>query len=218
MTTFKDINLQVGARLQMTLGHGAQQRISYTELIGYADGEYLIVKTPVENGLTVQMRVEERVILRIFSGMNVFTFTCSVKTIFRSPHFYMHLSFPTDIKAKALRSAIRAKVDDLPVQINGVSGAGVITDISVTGAGIIADSALGERDEKISISFMFPIKPTNQSAKIETSATICSIHQLPDKKKDALPKFSHGVLFHEIDPTSQAMLLNLVYESLHWLS
>ena len=216
MTTFKDINLQVGARLQMALRHGSQQLVYYTELIGYADGEYLIVKTPVENGLTVQMQVEELVVLRIFSGMNVFTFNCNVKTIFRSPHFYIHLSFPTDIKAKALRSAIRAKVD-LPVQINGISRAGVITDISVTGAGIIADSALGVCDEKISISFMFPIQPTNQSAQIETGATICSIQQLPDKKKIALPKFSHGVLFDEIDPTSQSMLLNLVYESMNRL-
>lgn len=214
MATFKDINLQVGTRVQMSLRQGAQQLVYYTELIGYLEGEYLIVKTPVENGLTVRMQVDEQVILRIFSGLNVFTFNCNVKTIFRSPHFYVHLSFPNDIKIKALRSAIRARVD-LPVQINGVSRAGVITDISVTGAAIVADSELGVCDEKIAISFTFPIQPTNQSAQIETSATICSIQLLPDKKKIAVPRFSHGISFHEIDSTSQAMLLNLVYESLH---
>jgi hypothetical protein len=217
MATFKDINLQVGARLQMALQHGTKQQIYYTELIGYVDGEYLIVKTPFENGLSVPMQVDKQVVLRILSGVDVFTLACEIKNIFRAPHYYMHLSFPTDIKATALRSAVRAKVR-LPVQVNGIAGAGIITDISVTGAGIIADRVLGELNEEALISFKFPIKPTNQGAKIETGATICSIQQLPSKKKDAPPKFSHGVLFHEIDPTSQAMLLNLVYESLYRLN
>lgn len=216
MTTFKDINLQVGVRLQMVLHHGAKQPIFYTELIGYVDGEYLIVKTPFENGLSVQMQVDEPVTLRILSGVDVFTLTCKVKTIFRGPHFYMHLSFPTDIKAIALRGAIRAKVN-LPVQINGIAGAGIISDISFTGAAIIADRALGEPNQEAFISFEFPIKPSNQNAHIETSATIRSIQQLPSKKNDASPRFAHGISFHELELTSQVMLLNLVYESMNKL-
>lgn len=216
MTTFKDINLQVGVRLQMVLHHGAKQPIFYTELIGYVDGEYLIVKTPFENGLSVQMRVDEPITLRILSGVDVFTLTCKVKTIFRGPHFYMHLSFPTDIKAIALRGAIRAKVN-LPVQVNGIAGAGIISDISFTGAAIIADRALGEPNQEALISFEFPIKPSNQNAHIETSATIRSIQQLPSKKNNASPRFSHGISFHELELTNQVMLLNFVYESMNRL-
>lgn len=216
MTTFKDMNLQVGARLQMALDRGSKKPIFYTELIGYVDGEYLIVKTPFENGLSVQMRTDETVTLRILSGVDVFTLTCKVKTIFRGPYYYMHLSFPTDIKAVALRGAVRAKVN-LPVQVNGIAGAGVICDISVTGAAIIADKALGELNEEALISFDFPIKPSNQNAHIETSVTIRSIQQLPSKKNDAPPRFSHGISFYELDLTSQVMLLNLVYESMNRL-
>jgi len=216
MTTFKDMNLQVGVRLQMALDHGNKKPIFYTELIGYVDGEYLIVKTPFENGLSVQMQVDETVTLRILSGVDVFTLTCKVKTIFRGPHYYMHLSFPTDIKTIALRGAVRAKVN-LPVKVNGVDGAGVISDISVTGAAIIADKALGEVNKEALISFDFPIKPSNQSAHIETSVTIRSIQQLPSKKNDVPPRFSHGISFHELDLTSQVMLLNLVYESMNRL-
>ncbi|MCK9398242.1 MAG: flagellar brake protein [Methylobacter sp.] len=216
MTAFKDINLQVGARLQMTLQNTPKQAIYYTELIGYVDGEYLIVKTPIENGLSVQMQVEDQITLRILSGVDVVTLTCRVKTIFRGPHHYMHLSFPTDIQAIALRGAIRAKVK-IPVQVNGVAGAGFITDISVTGAGIVADKTLGEPNEDALISFDFPIKPTNQNAHIDTGVTIRSIQQLPCKNKDAPPRFAHGISFHDIDPTSQVMLLNLVYESMNRL-
>jgi len=216
MATFKDMNLQVGARLQMALDRGSKKPIFYTELIGYIDGEYLIVKTPFEKGLSVQMRTDETVTLRILSGVDVFTLTSKVKTIFRGPYYYMHLSFPTDIKTVALRGAVRAKVN-LPVQVNGVAGAGVICDISVTGAAIIADKALGKLNEDALISFDFPVKPGNQSAHIDTSVTIRSIQQLPAKKSDAPPRFSHGISFHELDLTSQVMLLNLVYESMNRL-
>jgi hypothetical protein len=214
MTTFKEINLQVGARLQMGLQHGTKQLIYYTELIGYVDGDYLIIKTPFENGLSVQIQVGEQVTLRIMAGVDVFTLTCRIKTIFRAPHYYMHLSFPTDIKSIALRGAVRAKVN-LPVQVNGVALAGVIIDISVTGAGILADRALGELNEKALISFEFPVKPTNQTAHIDTSVTIRSVQQVPSKNKDTPPKVSHGVSFHELDLTTQVMLSNLVYESMN---
>jgi hypothetical protein len=214
MAAFKDMNLQVGARLQMALGHGP---VYYTEFIGYVDGEYLIIKMPFENGLSIQIQVGEPLTLRILSGVDVFTFTCHVKTIFRAPHHYMHLSFPTDIQSIALRGAVRAKVN-LPVQVNGMAQAGVIADISVTGAAIIANSELGKLNDEALISFEFPIRPTNQSAHIDTSVTIRSVQQLPSKKKDAPPKFSHGVLFHELELTKQVMLLNLVYESMNRLN
>ena len=214
MATFKEINLQVGARLQMALQHGPQQQIYYTELIGYSEGEYLIVKIPFENGLSVQIQPDCPITLRILSGTDVFTLSCKVQTIFRAPFYYMHLSYPKDIASIALRGAIRATVN-LPVQVNGIAGAGIITDISVTGAAIIADTALGKLNEEALISFEFPIKQTNRSAHIDTSATIRSVQPVPSKKEGAPPKISHGVSFHEIDPTSQVMLLNLVYESMN---
>ncbi len=215
MTSFKDINLQVGSRVQMTLQQqgSAKPQIFYTEFIGCVYGEFLIIKVPFENGLSVQMQVDNQVILRIMSGVDVFSLTCRIKTIFKAPYYYMHLSFPTDIQSVALRGAIRAKVN-LPVQVNGVAGAGIITDISATGAAIIAGKALGEINQEALISFEFPIKPTNQSAHIETSATIRSVQEVLSKKKDVPPKISHGISFHELDLTSQVMLLNLVYESM----
>lgn len=213
MAVFRDINLQVGTRLQMSMHHGP---IYYTELIGYVDGEYLIIKTPFENGVSIQMQVDEQVSLRVLSGTDVFTMTCQVKTIFRAPYYYLHLSFPSVIKAIPLRGAIRAKVN-LPVQVNGVSGTCVIADISVTGASIITDAALGTLNEEVLITFDFPMKLSNQNIHIDTRVTIRSIQQLPSKNKDASPKFSHGVLFHDLDHVTQVMMLNFVYESMNRL-
>jgi c-di-GMP-binding flagellar brake protein YcgR len=216
MATFKDINLQVGARLEMRLQQGTKQLIYYTELIGYIEGEYLIIKTTFKNGNYVRLRLHEQVTLRILSGVTVFTFTCEVKAIFSAPYYYMHLSFPTDIESILIRNAVRAKVA-LPVQVNGRAKAGVIIDISVTGAEIIADRVLGAPNSKALIAFEFPIKQTHQNAYIDTSVTIRSVQQVPSKLKDAATKFSHGISFHDLEPTSQVMLLNFVYESMNRL-
>lgn len=213
MTSFDDIKLQVGTRLQIMLKRGARQSIYYTSLIGYVSGEYLLMKIPLEHGLSVPILVGERVALRVFSGMNVFTFVCYVESVFHGPRYYMHLTFPAEIQATALRKAVRVKVD-LPVQIKGTAESGTITDISVDGAQITAGSALGELEAKIALSFTFQIKPTNQEVRLETSATIRNLHELPAAKKDAPARFSHGVSFDDIDPTNQVMLQNLVYESL----
>ena len=213
MTSFDDIKLQVGTRLQIMLKRGSRQLIYYTSLIGYVSGEYLLMKIPFEHGLSVQVRGGECVTLRVFSGMNVFTFSCNVESVFLSPRFYMHLTFPTEIQATALRKAVRVRVD-LPVQVKGAPECGSITDISVDGAQITADSALGEVDAKLALSFTFQIKPTNQDVRVETDATIRSLRELPAAKKDVPARFSHGVSFDYIDPTNQVMLQNLVYESL----
>ena len=213
MTSFDDIKLQVGTRLQIMLKRGARQVIYYTTLIGYVSGEYLLMKIPFEHGLSVPILAGEHVTLRVFSGMNVFTFVCTLESVYLSPRFYMHLTFPVEIQATALRKAVRVRVD-LPVQIKGATQGGSITDISVDGAQITADSALGEVDAKLALSFTFQIKPTNQDVRLETSATIRSLRELPAAKKDAPARFSHGVSFDDIDPTNQVMLQNLVYESL----
>lgn len=211
MTSFDDIKLQVGTRLQIMLKRGAQPLIYYTSLIGYVSGNYLLMRIPLEHGLSVPIHGGERVTLRVFSGMNVFTFVCDVESVFLSPWNYMHLTFPAEIQATALRKTVRVKVD-LPVQIEGTSG--TIVDISVDGAQITADRALGEAEAQIALSFTFQIKPTNQEVLIETSATIRSLRELPAATKDAPARFSHGVLFDNIDPNNQVMLQNLVYEAL----
>lgn len=213
MTSFDDIKLQVGTRLQIMLQRGAGQIIHYTTLIGYVSGDYLLVKVPFENGLSVQMQEGEQVTLRTFSGLNVFTFSCSVQSIFLAPRFYMHLSFPQQVQATALRKAVRVKVG-LPVQIDGLAENGIITDISVDGAQITTTTVLGEPGAKATLSFTFQIKPTNQEVLIQTDATICSMRALPASKKGGPQRFSHGVLFNDIDQTHQVMLQNLVYESL----
>jgi len=213
MTNFKDINLQVGTNVQLTLQRG---RMFYSEIIGYVDEEYLIIKTPFEHGLTVQVQVGELLTLRLVSGVDIISFTSKVKAIFTAPLYHLLTSFPLDIKSTTLRSSIRGKVN-LPVQVNGIAEAGVIFDISVSGAGVIADKALGELDGELLLFFKFALKTSVQITHITTRATIRTIRELPGKTIDAPPRFSHGLQFHEVEATSQLKLTILIFESMNRL-
>lgn len=214
MATFQEMNLPVGARLQMTIKSGPSRGVHYTELIGYIDGDFLIVKIPVEHGHCVHVQHGDQLNFRIFSGVDIFTFSSIIQSIFAKPHNYMHISFPVDVQATALRGAIRAKVD-LPVQVNGRFLPATITNISVSGAGITTEDKLGEPGDELLISFSCPVSLTRQNVPIKTPVKICNVQRLPNTHEDAPPKFTYGVMFHAIDPTNKVMLQNFVYEALN---
>lgn len=213
-TAFKDINLQVGTKVQMTVHQGIRQVVCYTELLGYANEQYLIVRAPVHKGLDVMVRVDDRVTMRIFSGTCVIMFDCNVEAIFKNPYFYMLFSFPKGIQTQSLRCVIRVPVNFL-AQINGLPEPVTIADISVAGAGIVADRLLGHVDEDIKISFILPVNHTDQNHHIEVKAEIRSIRPLPFKIDQLSPLFFYGVLFQHMDSITHAMLQNFVYESLY---
>ncbi|MDD2900356.1 MAG: flagellar brake protein [Desulfuromonadaceae bacterium] len=207
MISFKDLNLQIGTRLQMNVQSETQQTTHYSELFGY-EKEFLIVKTLVKNELITSIKQDDQVDVRIFSGNDVITFSCTVKDIFKEPYFYMYLSFPKDIKVRALRGTARVKVN-FPAHIGGISKDIVITDItdiSATGAGIIAGMKLGNVGAGILVSFMLDTKDLANSKLIQVDATICSVQQLPDKANDGSVRFFHGVSFNHDDTTDQEML------------
>ena len=120
--SFKEMNLQIGIKLQLTLTSGANKTVYYSSLIGYEEGEYLLVKIPKENGFSVPVLEGEKVQIRVFSQLSVYTFETYVQSFLLNPRFYMHLNFPKEIYANALREAVRAKVNILAKLTNQSSG------------------------------------------------------------------------------------------------
>ena len=218
--TFEDMRLQVGARLQLSLARNGKTSY-FSSLIGYVTGEYLLVKLPVERGLSVPMQEGERVTIRVFSGVSVYTFTCTVESVLHAPRYYMHLSFPQEIVATPLRQAARVRVN-LPVEIRTTPTdrdpriTAAISDLSITGAFVAADDALGEPGDRISIAFVFRVQPTNQEVHINTEATIRSCRRLDaHAAAGAQAGLVHGagIHFEGISETEQFMLQHFLYEA-----
>lgn len=215
--TFDDMRLHVGARLQIQVAIGANAPHHFTTLIGHVKDEYLIVKIPAENGLSIMLPEQSNVIVRVLSGVHVFAFTSVVRRVFLAPLFYAHLSFPDKVSGTVVRKAPRASVE-LPVTVTDAKGAADasaiearFSNLSATGGFIEAPSALGEREHRLRVSFLFRVQPNNREMKIETEATIRNVRAPSGAGEET---FGYGLRFEGLSDDQTVMIQNLVYQAL----
>ena len=92
-----------------------------------------------------------------------------------------------------------------------------LTDLSISGGLITADSEFARPGETIAIAFSFRVKPTNQEMHIQAHATVRSCQRLhgnlPDRQFGTIT-FSHGIGIHfeDIAPKDLVMLQHYIYE------
>jgi c-di-GMP-binding flagellar brake protein YcgR len=217
--TFESMNLQVGVRLQFVTYRRIKPVQYFSTLIGYVKDEYLIVKMPMENGAPIALVEGERITIRVFSGVNVCSFACTVERIFGRPLLYVHLSFPTSIQGTSLRTAMRVKVD-LPARIRSAeSGAAavdcVLANISVNGARIETRHSLMQDIGEMVLEFTLAPPPDNQEVHIRARAAIRNINTVRNEQAASQDEiFAYGLQFIDLDPGHFMLLQNLTYEAL----
>lgn len=209
--SFDSMKLQVGTRLQMTQRGLGGERTSFTSLLGYAPNEFLLMRLPQENGLSLPVAEDESIRFRVFSGLAVYIFSCTVETIFLSPRNYMVLSFPQEITGVSLRHSMRVRVD-LPVMINSNATA-VMSDLSVAGAQITSELPLARIGDRLSISFSFRAKPSNAEVRLQVTAGVQSVRERASRE-GAAPLIDHGLRFESLEGRELVLLQNYVYEML----
>jgi c-di-GMP-binding flagellar brake protein YcgR len=214
--TFESMNLQVGVRLQFITYRRIKPMQTFSTLIGWVKDEYLIVKVPVENGTPVGLVEGERVTIRVFSGVNVCSFACTVQRVFDRPLLYVHLSFPDTIQGTSLRTAMRVKVDIpariLPAQPGVAEAGGTLTNISVSGARIESPRSLPDNGGAITLEFGQPSPLGDGEMRVRTQAAVRNVNTL--RKDDGTELFAYGVQFLDLDQVHHTMLQNLTYEVL----
>lgn len=213
--TFESMNLQVGVRLQFITYRRIKPVQYFSTLIGYVKDEYLIVRIPVENGTPVGLVEGERITIRVFSGVNVCSFACTVERVFDRPLLYVHLSFPDAIQGTSLRAAMRVKVE-IPAQVlrAGAAVAGcTLTNVSVNGARIESASSLPQDGVDIMVEFSLPSPVGEQEVRIKARAAVRNVNA-QRRESDGSEFFAYGVEFLDLDPLHYTMLQNLTYEVL----
>ena len=214
---FDTLNMQVGVRLQLITHRRVKPVTHFSCLIGYLRDEYLIVKIPFDDGVPIGLTEGERVTIRVFSGVNVCSFACTVERVFARPLYYVHLSFPTSIQGTSLRGAMRVRAD-LPVQVSGVQdGAApmecLLANVSVTGARIDSPLPLPPQQDIVDLQFTLSIPPGNQAAQVRTRATIKNL-AVGKPAAGQTEMYSYGVQFTGLDPVHYTLLQNMTYEAL----
>jgi c-di-GMP-binding flagellar brake protein YcgR len=214
---FESMNLQVGVRLQFITHRRVKPVQHFSTLIGWLKDEYLIVKIPMNNGVPIPLVEGERLTMRVFSGIHVCSFACTVERVFGRPLLYAHISFPRTIQGTSLRTAMRVKVD-IPAHIIPVGGTVpavecLVTNLSVNGARIESKKSLPQDEDEIELEFALLAPPNNLETRVRTRATVRNISALSGAQ-DQAEGFAYGVQFANLDPVHYTLLQNLTYEAL----
>lgn len=214
---FEQMHLQVGGRLQLITYRTVKPIQHFSALVGYIKDEYIIVKTPVENGVPITLDLGEKLTIRVFSGMNVCSFACTVLRVFPRPMLYLHLSFPTLIQGTSLRASMRVKTD-LDAQVTGSAPAAQpihcsVVNISVSGVLVESAEPLPSDDELVTLSFGVDGLQGEEEVQVVTQATIRNMNV--SSAHGAQPEvFTYGMQFVDLDPSHYMVLQNLTYEAL----
>ncbi|MYN06445.1 flagellar brake protein [Pseudoduganella aquatica] len=213
---FEQMNLQVGGRIQFITHRTVKPVQHFSTLIGWVKDEYMIVKVPFENGAPIAVNDGDKLTIRVFSGVNVCSFSAIVQRVFGRPLFYAHLSFPEKIQGTSLRTAMRVKVD-IPAQLTCDATGSVsvfLVNLSVSGALIESKRPLESGDAVVGLSFTLIAQPGNRQVLVNTQASIRNINVIKPATADKAEVFTYGVQFINLDPTHYTLLQNLTYEAL----
>lgn len=211
---FESMNLQVGTRLQLITHRRIKPVQHFSSLIGYLKDEYIILKIPMENGAPIALAEGERLTIRVFSGIKVCSFACTVERVFMWPLFYVHVSFPKSVQGTSLRTAMRVKVD-LPARLGGADHAGqqacTIVNLSVSGALVESRSRVPQDDEALTLQFTLNAPPDNQAVQVATRAAIRNVNVVQAGDGEL---FTYGLQFTALEAGHYTLLQNMTYEAL----
>jgi c-di-GMP-binding flagellar brake protein YcgR len=197
---FEDLRLPIGTRLSVQKLDPDDDTRYNARLYGVFKDVSLIVNVPAPGGSLAMFRQGQPLLLRAFSGTNVFAFTASVLIIRYVPTAYLHLEYPRHVDGTEVRSKQRVTVRLIasasredPEGTEHDTRPAQVTDLSSGGARLIAREALGEPGDEVNLAFR--LKTTAGEATLKLKATIRS--SAPEETGSGRV---HGVQFLRLEP------------------
>ena len=207
------MKLQVGQRVQL-IQDGTSEHKHYSSVIGWVEGEFLMLRIPKEDGWIVHLREGLNVEIRLFSGLSIFTFKSRINAMLLTPRDYMLLSFPDQVLESPMRAHLRVRTN-LPVEIlKSAHGEPNLKDfhlhdISGGGASIVGPYKLGDVESPIEIGLRFDLQSTCKSEHAQMAGTIQNVEVIHRANQaHAKTEYQHGIKFDEPD----ARVVLLVHE------
>jgi c-di-GMP-binding flagellar brake protein YcgR len=150
-----EIKLAIGDFFQIQAQVEQAENRYYVRLIGYLKGKSVLVTVPEADGRLCLVREGQAFVVRFFAGKNAYAFTANVLRSSNIPFPHMHLSYPSQVRGLVVRTGER-----VPVRIicavavqdgtKTVAAAGLLTNLSVSGAMLSSKSRLGPAVDQVS--------------------------------------------------------------------
>lgn len=210
---FGEIRLQPGSRVQLVLTRQGGEQSHFTTVVGFVRDEYLILKSPVRRQAPIPIEVDEPLRVRLFSGIHLYEFRCSVLRVFEAPVDYIHVSFPDDIRVTPVRMAPRVRAE-LPVQLvlaDGSRHEGLLADLSAQGAQlqVVAGKPLAADGGRLRIAFTVRVGVDEREHTIETDCAVRVLKPLRVAGSEEELQ-AYGLQFGELDAAASLALQNFI--------
>jgi hypothetical protein len=200
---FVDLKLVPGQVFQLEFEGYTSERVKAT-LIGYRRNGSLIVTTPIVQGVLANVKSDEKVTIRFFSGRmsSACAFQTEVIYASKSPYPHIHLKLPDKILIGEVRKGVRAGVEVI-TKVNYVTDVGPnttsakIVDLSMSGARMVGRTFGFVVESDILLDFDIDVSGIELGLKIK--AKVRSISPLEQG-------FAIGLQFEEV-PANEKIAL-----------
>lgn len=208
-----ELGLGVGGFLNLKLSQRHKGHRWTARLIGYLDGETVIVTTPHDGGAPVPFYTHDKITVRYLAGREIHGFATWVRKVATQPYPYLHLAFPKAIERVPFRQEERVPMD-LPVKYQSLkhselTGDGRLVDLSAAGAQLKGPESLGEVGDEIGLQFDVAFSGLENHIKVD--AIIRNIKPEEGSKSDGEHEL-YGVEFRDLDEQGRLFIRGFVYE------
>jgi c-di-GMP-binding flagellar brake protein YcgR len=216
--TFNDMRLRVGDRLQLQPPATVSQERYIVRLIGYLENASLLVTMPLENGLRVPLRENDKIVARVFTSQKAFGFTSTVERVCKIPYDYLHLSFPYAIQGSVVRKSPRVRTKIItsiscPEETDeSKRQSGLIVNLSADGALVRARQPLTSKGEILRLAFRVNLHSVD--AFLSVNAIVRSVFLDENGEGGGAPMHNHGLQFQELKPNDSVILQSMIYQQM----
>lgn len=204
-----DVRWRIGESLYLQQIDNPAIRLT-VRLIGFVKNRTVLVTAPVVDGKVVLVRDGMTYVARAFSGKKAYAFVVAAVKSVHSPHPYLHLSFPKEVRCTVVRRGVRAQVN-LIAAVSLISpdrmGAATLVDLSLGGASGNLKQALGEPGQEGRIKFK--VQAAGQDEYLDLQMVLRSV--APNETGDG---FRHGFEFIDVAMHARLILSAFVHQIL----
>jgi c-di-GMP-binding flagellar brake protein YcgR len=204
-----EVHWHIGESMQLQPHDNLGMRYG-VQLIGFLKNRTVLVTAPAVDGKVVMVREGQTFVVRAFSGKKAYAFTAAVLKAMHTPHAYLLLSYPKEVRCTVVRQSARVDVKIIASASVGKperTSAATIFDLSMGGASATAKEPLGVKGEEGRLKFK--VNAAESDAYLNIGVILRSIAKMENGEG-----YKHGFEFVDVSAHDRLTLSAFVYQTL----
>ncbi|MFE8073214.1 flagellar brake protein [Marinobacteraceae bacterium S3BR75-40.1] len=206
---FSELGLKPGDQVYLeALDHSHRYLV---HLVGYVEGESIIVLPPEHKGKQVLLKQDRVYTVRLAAGTRVCAFQSWIRQVTMQPYPLVHLHYPQELMTLQVRETERFLVH-IPALISPMGEEGgqavEITDLSSAGAGVESDTEVAPVGTVLQLRFKLSVAETTKALNLRARIR----NRTPVKTPDGHPRLLFGLQFEDVSSNARIVLNSFIYE------